>query len=76
MDTSEIEFDAFEAFAAGSGSGKPKGKLQILGDNIINSDPSAVPIMRLTIKAKIPAESLPAANENNYVYRHTLKLNN
>jgi hypothetical protein len=74
MDTGFVDFDAFEAFAAGSGNSKPKGKLELIGENIINSDPSAVPIMRLTIKSRIPKDSLPA--QNNFVYRHTLKLKN
>jgi hypothetical protein len=74
MDTGFVDFDAYEAFTAGSGSGKPKGKLELIGENIINSDATAAPVMRLTIKSRIPSDSLPS--QNNYVYRHTLKLKN
>jgi len=59
MDSGFVEFDAFEPFKAGSGANKPKGQIELLGENIINPDPKATPIVRLTIKTKIPAESLP-----------------
>jgi hypothetical protein len=76
MDTGFEEFDAYEPFAAGSGAGKPKGQIELIGVNIVNSDPNSVSTVRLTVKSRIPAASLPANAEDNYVYRHTLRLKN
>jgi hypothetical protein len=73
METGFVEFDAYTPVGKAP-AGKPKGTIELAGDNIINSDPNATPVVRLTIKSRIPADSLPT--ENNYVYRHTLRLKN
>ena len=75
MESDEVEFDAY-APMKGDASGKPKGTIKLVGENVVNSDPNSTPTVRMTIQSKIPADSLPADNDNNYVYRHTLRLKN
>ena len=58
-----------------SGSGL-QAKISLIGENVVNEDPNAVPVVRMIIKSEIPANDLPPAASNNYVYRHTLRLKN
>ena len=46
----------------------------MIGQSVVNSDPNADPVLRLIIRSKIPFDALP--DENNFVYRHTLRLKN
>ena len=73
MESGSMEFDAHTPLGADP-AGKPKGTLELYGETVVNSDPTAHPIIRLVMKAKIPFDALPT--ENNFSYRHTLKLKN
>ena len=75
MESDDVEFDAYTPMK-GNASGKPKGKIKLIGENVVNSDPNSKPTVKMTIQSKIPADSLPADKDNNYVYRHTLRLKN
>jgi len=73
MNSGEIEFDAHTPLGK-SPSGKPMGKIEMIGQNIINEDPTAAPVVRMIIRSSIPFDALP--DSNNFIYRHTLKLKN
>lgn len=72
METGDIEFDAHTPL--GKSASSNKGKISMVGENVVNEDPNSPPVVRMIIKSEIPFDALPT--ENNFVYRHVLQLKN